>query len=41
MSEDGPMSIFGNIPKESPAGEVHKRQDNDFPIPDFLSPKGF
>lgn len=40
-SEDGPMSIFGNIPNDTPAGEVHKRQDNDFPIPDFLSPKGF
>ncbi|MBE6021258.1 MAG: cell division protein FtsZ [Firmicutes bacterium] len=40
-SEDGPMSIFGNIGKESAPGEVHTKQDNDFPIPDFLSPKGF
>lgn len=40
-SEDGPMSIFGNIGKESAPGEVHTKQDTDFPIPDFLSPKGF
>ncbi len=41
-SEDGPMSIFGNLSSESSSGtEVHKKKDNDFPIPDFLSPKGF
>ncbi len=42
-SEDGPMSIFGKPAADAPTskGEMPKRPESDFPIPDFLSPKPF